>query len=101
MPEVIFTINTIQKLLENMKPGKAAGPDSILTWILKICAVQIALILQIMFTQTFNSGALPSDWLTANIIPIYKRGDKSLPVNYRSISLTSIICKIMEHISHI
>ena len=76
MPEVIFTINTIQKLLENMKPGKAAGPDSILTWILKICAVQIALILQIMFTQTFNSGALPSDWLTANLFLYSREGIK-------------------------
>ena len=35
---------------------------------------------------------------TANIIPIHKKGDKSLPVNYRPISLTSASCKIMEHI---
>ena len=65
-----------------MKAGKAAGPDNIPTRIMKVYAVQIALILQIMFTQTFNSGTLPSDWLTANIIPMYKKGDKSLPVNY-------------------
>ena len=51
MPEVIFTTNEIQKLLEDLKPGKAAGPDNIPTWILKVCAVQIALILQIMFTH--------------------------------------------------
>ena len=98
MPEVIFTTNGIQKWLEDLKPGKAAGPDNIPTWILKVCAVQIAPILQIVFTQTFNSGTLPSDWLTANIIPIYKKGDKSLPVNYRPISLTPVCCKIMEHI---
>ena len=61
MPEVIFTTNEIQKLLEDLKPGKAAGPDNIPTWILKVYAVQIALILQIMFTHTFNSGTLPSD----------------------------------------
>ena len=62
-------------------PGKAAGPDSITTWILKVCAVQIAPILQIMFTQTFTSDTLPSNWLTAKIIPIYKKGDKSILVN--------------------
>ena len=61
-------------------------------------SVQIAPILQIVFTQIFNSGTLPSDWLIANIIPIYKKGDKSLPVNYIPISLTSVCCKIMEHI---
>ena len=61
MPEVIFTTNGIQKLLEDLKPGKAAGPDNIPTWTLKVCAVQIAPILQIVFTQTFSSGALPND----------------------------------------
>ena len=81
-----------------MKPGKAAGPDNIPTWILNVCAVQIAPILLIIFTQTYNSGTLPSDWLTAIIIPIYKKGDKSLPVNYRSISLTFVCFKIMEHL---
>ena len=58
MAEVIFTAYGIQKLLEDLKPGKAAGPDNIPTWILKKHAVQIAPILQIMFTQTFNSGTL-------------------------------------------
>ena len=42
MPEVIFTTNGIQKLLEDLKPGKATGPDNIPTWTLKVCAVQIA-----------------------------------------------------------
>ena len=67
-------------------PGKAVGRDSITTWILKVCAVKIAPILQIMFTQTFTSDTLPSSWLTAKIIPIYKKGDKSIPVNYRSMA---------------
>ena len=81
MPDVIFTTNGIQKL-EDLKPGKAAGSDNIPTWILKVCAVQIIPILQIMFTQTCNSGTLPSDWLTANIIPLYKKRDKSLPADH-------------------
>ena len=93
MPEVIFTTNGIQKLLEDLKPGKAAGPDNIPIWTLKVCAVQIAPILQIVFTQIFNSGTLPSDWLTANAIPRYKKGDESLPVNYRPISVTSVCVK--------
>ena len=98
MPDVMFTTNRIQKLLEDLKLGKAAGSDNIPTWILKVCVVQIVPILQIIFTQTFNSGTVPSDWLTFNIIPIYKKGDKSLPVDYRLISLTSVCCILMEHI---
>ena len=43
--------------------------------------------------QSFNEGTLPSDWLKANIAPIYKKGDRSIPANYRPISLTSVCCK--------
>ena len=95
---ITFTTNGIEHLLKNLKPGKVAGPDDIPTWILKICAVQVAPILQVIFTQLPNSGTLPNDWLTANVIPIYKKGNKSIPTNYRPISLTAACCKVMEHI---
>ena len=45
-----------------------------------------------------NSGVLPSDWLSANITPIYKKNDRTNASNYRPISHTTICCKIMEHI---
>ena len=40
----------------------------------------------------------PSDWLKENIIPIHKKGDRSVPANYRPISSTLVCCKVMEHI---
>ena len=43
-------------------------------------------------------GSLPSEWLKANVSPIFKKGEKSDPANYRPISLTCILCKIFEHI---
>ena len=98
MNNIVFSINGIQRLLQNLKPGKAAGLDSISTWILKLCSTQIAPILQIIFTQSPNHGILPKDWLTANIIPIYKKGNKHEAANYRPISLTSVCCKVMEHV---
>jgi len=49
MSNITFTTNGIERLL---KPGKAAGPDDIPTWILKICAVQVAPILQVIFPVT-------------------------------------------------
>ena len=45
-----------------------------------------------------SSGKLPQDWVTANVVPIHKKSDKRLPSNYRPISLTSIIVKVMERI---
>ena len=41
-------------------------------------------------------GGLPDEWLTANITPLFKKGNKLEPTNYRPVSLTSIVCKIME-----
>ena len=48
--------------------------------------------------HSLRTGTIPEDWKNANIHAIYKKGDKSLASNYRPISLTSLPCKIMEHI---
>ena len=45
-----------------------------------------------------NNGVLPGDWKRATVIPIHKGGDRSLATNYRPVSLTSVVCKQMEHV---
>jgi len=45
-----------------------------------------------------NNGTLPGDWKRATVIPIHKGGDRSLVTNYRPVSLTSVVCKQMEHV---
>jgi hypothetical protein len=47
---------------------------------------------------TMNNSTLPCDWKMAIVIPTHKGGDRSLVTNYRPVSLTSIVCKQMEHI---
>ena len=77
-----------------------AGPDQISPWVLKTFAPQRAQILQVIFTQSYVSGILPEKWKKALFSPVFKEDDKSLPNNYRPISLTCmcIWCKIMEHV---
>ena len=96
MSNITFKAKGIAKLLHN----KAAGPDSIPTFILKVAANEIAPVLTKIFQKSYDSRTVPSDWRDANIVPIYNKGDKQQPSNYRSVSLTSISCKIMEHIVH-
>ena len=51
-----------------------------------------------IFTLSMQTGHVPSDWVTANVTPVFKKGNRNEPSNYRPISLTSVPCKIMEHI---
>ena len=98
MQPIQFSESGIQTLLQNLNANKAPGPDGIHPLVLKHCSYKLALILKVIFRQSLNTGNIPSDWLLANVISVYKRGSKNLPVNYRPISLTSICSKVMEHI---
>ena len=51
-----------------------------------------------IYQKSVNTGTLPDDWLTANVAPIFKKGDKHLEENYRPVSLTSVTSKVLEHI---
>ena len=85
-------------MLLKVNPSKSSGPDNIPNRILKECAVLLAPILQKIFQVSINTGDLPKNWRDANISSIFKKGDKHLPENYRSVSLTSVPCKLLEHI---
>ena len=90
----------VTKLLRDLKPHKASGPDSIPTFILQVAAEELSPILSRLFQTSIDSGDVPSDWRSANIVPLYKKGDKHQASNYRPVSLTSVTCKILEHIVH-
>ena len=51
-----------------------------------------------IYCRSLASGEVPADWRTANVAPAFKKGQKYLAENYRPISLTSVCCKMMEHI---
>lgn len=61
---------------------------------------QLSKPLATLFNHTLTSGKVPKVWKLANVTPIQKKGDKSLLQNYRPISLTSVVCKVMETILH-
>ena len=98
MPNINITIPGVYKLLKNLKIHKATGPDSIPTRLLKTVASQIAPTLTTFFQISVNQGMLPKQWKQANVVPIFKKGDRSSAANYRPVSLTSVCCKLLEHI---
>ena len=98
-----ISIKGVHKLLSNLKPFKATGPDGIPPFILKELAYELAPPFALLFEASLLQGILPSDWTSAFITPIFKKGDPLQASNYRPVSLTSVPSKIMEHIicSHI
>ena len=66
--------------------------------ILRDVAKEISSILTTLFQRTIYLGELPEDWKSANVSPIFKKGDRFKASNYRPVSLTSLGCKLQEHI---
>ena len=93
----------VEKLLKNLKPGKAAGPDNVSPRVLKELAETIADPLTRIFRKSLSEGSVPADWKHANVSPIFKKGQKYDPANYRpnyriaSNIMENVIC--MQHAS--
>ena len=90
----------VLKQLLQLKCDKAPGPDNIPPWILKMLAKELAPVLTDLFQSSLDQAILPIEWKTANIHGVFKSGKKEECENYRPISLTSVACKVLEHIVH-
>ena len=92
-----FTTHDIVELLRANK-SNSSGPDGVHPMVLRECSVAFSYPLYLLFRESLDEAHLPEDWRKSNIIPIFKKGNKSEALNYRPISITSIVVRTLERI---
>ena len=100
IPNIEISCEGITHLLNDLDPTKSHGPDEVPARFLKLMAAEISPSLRLLFSASLHQGSIPQVWKQAIVTPLFKKGDRSNPSNYRPISLTCICCKVLEHIVH-
>lgn len=98
LSNITFSSMLVQRVIKRLKIKTKGGPDGIPPIFLKKCVHQLSSPLARLFTCSFDSSFLPLDWLRSYISPLFKKGSKHDPDNYRPIALTATMCKLMESI---
>ena len=95
---LVVTPEVVASKINNMKENNSPGVDGISPKILKVTVEQISTPLAHMFNMSLQEGIVPLEWREANIVSLFKKGSRNKSVNYRPVSLTPVICKLLETI---
>ena len=99
LESITVTEKDVKDQLHTLKTSKPGGPDEISPKLIKALGNSLAKPLMLLFNKSLSLGQVPSDWKMSNISAIFKgKGDSSDPTNYRPISITSCIGKMLEKI---
>ena len=86
----------VKKKLKSLRTDKSCGPDEVHPYLLKALADTMVKPLTKIYNISLQTGVVPAIWKEGVVTALFKKGSKQSPANYRPITLTSIICKILE-----
>ena len=95
--QLIATQKMVANKIRDMKDNKP-GVDGIPPKLLLEIVEQISIPLATLFNLSLEEGVVPLEWKEANIIPLFKKGSRNKSENYRPVSLTSVLCKLLERL---
>ena len=94
----MFDDQDIIKIIIALNISKGHGHNDISIRMIKICDSALVKPLSIIFSNCLRTGTFPYIWKKSNVIPVHKKNDKQLIINYRPVSLLPIFGKIFERI---
>ncbi len=100
IPKLTITLKGVLDQLSKINISKSQGPDGIPPWFLNRYASHLAPVIHDIFQSSVDSGQVPNTWKEANVTAIFKKGSRAETSNYRPISLTPVVSKLLEHIIH-
>ena len=84
--------------MKELDERKAIGPDGVSRYILKEYRQEMGEPIHDIIECSIQTGKVPKEWKRADVMPIYRNGNKEEPLHYRPVSLNSIMCKICEKV---
>ena len=95
---VSVMVDDVWKQLSSLRPHKSSDPDNCHPRVLLEIKEGLVQPLHLIFSKSLGEGALPTEWKKATVTAIHKKGDRNLCNNCQPVSLTSVICKMLETI---
>ncbi|KAJ2951379.1 hypothetical protein O0L34_g13520 [Tuta absoluta] len=97
MSEIAVHTKEVRRVLCSLDVNKASGLDGIAR-VLRLCAPELSPVLTRLFRLSLKERTVPGAWKLANVQPVPKKGYRADPAHYHPISITSILCKVMERV---
>ena len=98
LEDIVFDEESIAEAIKSIPLHSAAGPDGIPAKLLRECVTELKRPIFLLWRASLDSGVVPENLKQSYVIPIFKKGSRSAPQNYRPISLVSHLSKIFEKV---
>ena len=98
LDDLVITDHDVKIALGSLSPNASPGPDEVPSILLVKCKESLSAPIKILWNKSLCTGEIPTKLKFGKIIPIFKGGDRCLPSNYRPVTLTSHLIKVIEKI---
>ena len=98
LSNIIINEQEIKDIIDTLDTNKAPGPDLISNKMIKNVSGAIVIPLCIIFNRSLFEGIFPDIWEWSNLVPLFEKGEKTMPSNYRPVVLLSYFGKVLERI---